>query len=288
MKIRVLALLALAAAAAPTLAYGADKEQRQMMADLRILQEQSQQLQNLLATLSEALKAVNSRLDEQAGQNRKAFADEKLAIDTLNADLRIVREKVDDNNVRVGSLSQELDALRQTVAAAAAAAAASAARPSPIETDPTAGAASPADAAPPAPAPVGAAGVGASPKKLLDSAMADYYAGQYDLAIIGFESYIKTFPQSQDADDAQYYVGNSYLNQGKYERAVDAYNLTIRNYPKGNVIPDVYYKLGTALKSLKQGDKAREAFSFVIKTYPDTQAATLAQQQMQQLSPQKP
>jgi tol-pal system protein YbgF len=288
MKIRVLALLTLAAAAAPTMAYGADKEQRQMMADLRILQEQSQQLQNLLATLSEALKAVNSRLDEQASQNRKAFADEKLAIDTLNGDLRIVREKVDDNNVRVGSLSQELDALRQTVAAAAAAAAASAARPSPIETDPTAAAASPADAAPPAPAPVGAAGVGASPKKLLDSAMADYYAGQYDLAIIGFESYIKTFPQSQDADDAQYYVGNSYLNQGKYERAVDAYNLTIRNYPKGNVIPDVYYKLGTALKSLKQGDKAREAFSFVIKTYPDTQAATLAQQQMQQLSPQKP
>jgi tol-pal system protein YbgF len=285
MKIRVLALLTLAAAAAPTMAYGADKEQRQMMADLRILQEQSQQLQNLLATLSETLKAVNSRLDEQAGQNRKAFADEKLAIDTLNADLRIVREKVDDNNVRVGSLSQELDALRQTVAAAAAA---SAARPSPIETDPAAAAASPADAAPPAPAPVGAAGVGASPKKLLDSAMADYYAGQYDLAIIGFESYIKTFPQSQDADDAQYYVGNSYLNQGKYERAVDAYNLTIRNYPKGNVIPDVYYKLGTALKSLKQGDKAREAFSFVIKTYPDTQAATLAQQQMQQLSPQKP
>jgi len=257
MKIRVLALLTLAAAAAPTLAYGADKEQRQMMADLRILQEQSQQLQNLLATLSEALKAVNSRLDEQAGQNRKAFADEKLAIDTLNADLRIVREKVDDSNVRVGSLSQELDALRQTVAAAAAAAAASAARPSPIGTAPTAAAASPADAAPPAPAPVGAAGVGASPKKLLDSAMADYYAGQYDLAIIGFESYIKTFPQSQDADDAQYYVGNSFLNQGKYERAVDAYNLTIRNYPKGNVIPGEYYKLGSASKSLKQGGKAR-------------------------------
>jgi len=287
MKNRALALLAFTLAFAPsTPAYAADKEQRQMMADLRILQEQSQQLQNLLATLTEALKAVNSRLDEQAGQNRKAFADEKLAIDALNGDLRVVREKVDDSNVRVGSITQELDALRQTVAAAAAAA--TAARPAPIiETDPSAAAAPPTDSSSP-PAVSGAAAVGASPKKLLDSAMADYYAGQYDLAIIGFESYIKTFPQSQDADDAQYYVGNSYLNQGKYERAVDAYNLTIRNYPKGNVIPDVYYKLGTALKSLKQPDKARDAFSFVIKTYPDTQAATLAQQQMQQLSPQKP
>jgi tol-pal system protein YbgF len=257
-----------------------------MMADLRILQEQSQQLQNLIASLAEALKAVNGRLDDQASQNRKAFADEKLAIDTLNADLRVIREKVDDNNVRVGSLSQELDALRQTVAAAAAAAAAPRPTP-PVELD--------AGAVPPPPSPdqtppvsAGAAAVGASPKKLLDSAMADYYAGQYDLAVIGFESYIKTFPQSQDADDAQYYVGNSFLNQGKYERAIDAYNLTIRNYPKGNVIPDVYYKLGTALKSLKQPDKAREAFSFVIKTYPDTQAATLAQQQIQQLPLQKP
>src|SRR5262245_54775414 len=285
MKITLSGVLAVALAACVSgSAYAADKEQRQMMADLRILQEQAQQLQNLIASLTEALKAVNGRLDDQASQNRKAFADEKLAIDTLNADLRVIREKVDDNNVRVGSLSQELDALRQTVSAAAAAAATPRPAP-PVELDPAA-AAPPPDQTPPVAA--GAAAVGASPKKLLDSAMADYYAGQYDLAIIGFESYIKTFPQSQDADDAQYYVGNSYLNQGKYERAVDAYNLTIRNYPKGNVIPDVYYKLGTALKSLKQPDKAREAFSFVIKTYPDTQAATLAQQQMQQLSPQKP
>ncbi len=286
MKISISCVLLAAfivAASGPT--YAADKEQRQMMADLRILQEQSQQLQNLLAALTEALKAVNARLDEQAGTNRKAFADEKLAIDTLTGDLRVVREKVDDNNVRVGSLSQELDALRQTVAAAAAAAA-SAARPTAVELDAGAVVAPPADPLPPVP--TGAAAVGASPKRLLDSAMADYYAGQYDLAVIGFESYIKTFPQSQDADDAQYYVGNSYLNQGKYERAVEAYNLTIRNYPKGNVIPDVYYKLGTALKSLKQAEKARDAFSFVIKNYPDTQAATLAQQQVQQLPAQKP
>ena len=82
-----------------------------MMADIRILQEQSQQLQNLIATLTETVKAVNGRIDEQTASNRKSFADEKLVIDTLANDLRVVREKVDDNNVRVGSLGQELDAL---------------------------------------------------------------------------------------------------------------------------------------------------------------------------------
>ena len=87
-----------------------------MMADIRMLQEQSQQLQNLIGARSnEALKAVNTRLDEQADANRKAFADQKLVIDNLTSDLRVVREKVDDNNVRVGSLVQEVDALRQAI-----------------------------------------------------------------------------------------------------------------------------------------------------------------------------
>ena len=61
---------------------------------------------------------MNTRIDEQTGASRKSFADQKLVIiDNLANDLRVVREKVDDNNVRVGSLGQELDALRQSVTA---------------------------------------------------------------------------------------------------------------------------------------------------------------------------
>src|SRR3954469_12719179 len=108
--------LALAALTA-TPAAAADKETRQMMADIRILQEQSQQLQNLIAAVTEAIKSVNARIDEQTNANRKSFADQKIVIDTVSSDLRVLREKVDDNNVRVGSLGQELDALRQSVTA---------------------------------------------------------------------------------------------------------------------------------------------------------------------------
>ena len=85
------------------------------MADLRMLQEQAQLLQNLIGTLTDAMKAVNARLDQQAEVNRKAFADQKLVVDNLTNDVRVVREKLDDNNVRIGSLSQELDSLRQSM-----------------------------------------------------------------------------------------------------------------------------------------------------------------------------
>ena len=251
-----------------------------MMADIRILQEQSQQLQNLIATLADAVKAVNTRIDEQTSASRKSFADQKLVIDTLANDLRVVREKVDENNVRVGTLGQELDALRQSVTAIGTM------RPAAPEGDPSA----PVDPNAPAPPPVpsGAAAVGQSPQKLLDSALADYYAGQYDLSILGFDSYVKTFPQSPQASFAQLHVGNSQMQLGQYEPAIAAFDLVIRNYPRSNEVPDAYVRKGTALKTLRQTAAAREAFEFVIKTYPDSVAATVAQQRLQELLAQKP
>src|SRR5436305_12525245 len=132
-------------------AEAANKEHQQLMADLRILQEQSQLLQNMLGTLSDAIKAVNTRLDQQAETTRKAFADQKLVIDNLTNDVRVIREKLDDNNVRIGSLTQEVDSLRQSLQA----------RPSPTA-EPDGGAAGGATPstgiAGPAPAPGPAAG----------------------------------------------------------------------------------------------------------------------------------
>src|SRR5439155_14037088 len=66
-----------------TPAFAIDKEQRQLMADVRMLQEQNQQLQNLLASIAESIKAVNARMDDQANATRKAQADQKLVIDNL-------------------------------------------------------------------------------------------------------------------------------------------------------------------------------------------------------------
>jgi tol-pal system protein YbgF len=276
------ALVAMLALPAPLAA--ADKETRQMMADIRILQEQSQQLQNqiqaLIATLSESIKAVNTRLEDQTNTNRKSLADQKLVIDTMANDLRVLREKVDDNNVRVGSLGQEIDALRQSVSSM------NAPRPfgfEPTGADSAAAGATPPDTPPPSAA-AGAAGVGASPKKLLDGALADYFAGQFDLAAMGFESYVRTFPTSPEAPEAQLRAGNSYLQSKKDDKAVEAYDIVIRTYSKSGSVPEAYAKKGMALMNLKQYDRAREALEYVVKNYPsDNAAVALAQQRLTDL-----
>ncbi len=276
----VLALGLLAGLAAP--ASAANKEHQQLMADIRMLQEQSQQLQNLIGQLGETLKAVNARLDDQTNTERKAFADQKLIIDTLSSDLRVVREKVDDNNVRIGSLTQEMESVRQTVQQM------NVPRPMTPDTGTPAvpGAAPDATApagAPPQPAPTGAAALGTSPQRAWDTAFSDYTAGQYDLAVLGFDAYIRDFPKSDMADNAQLLIGKSLMLDNKYDKAVEAFDKAIRGYPAGDAIPEAYYQKGLALQHLGQTDDARDAFAFVVRTWPNSDAGRLAKQKLDQL-----
>jgi len=258
----------LAGAASP--ASAANKEHQQLMADLRMLQEQTQTLQNLIGSVSEAIKSVNTRLDQQTETNRKAFADQKLVIDNLTNDVRVIREKLDDNNVRIGSLTQELDSLRQSMQQMSV-------RPSGTsDPDGGAGATLPPGGAPPT-------NVSVSPQKLLDTAQGDYYAGQYDLAILGWEDYIKSFPKSDKADDAQVGICAAHLQSGKPDKAVEACDLAIRTYPTGDKIPEAYYRKGLALSNLKDASGARAAWEEVVRKYPGTTEANLAQQGLERL-----
>src|SRR5690349_16264423 len=101
--------------AAPAQA-AANKEHQQLMAEIRMLQEQQQQLQQVLGNLTDALKAVSTKLDDQSAAMRKAMADQTLTINGVGENVRILREKVDDTNVRVSSISQEIEALRHAIA----------------------------------------------------------------------------------------------------------------------------------------------------------------------------
>jgi tol-pal system protein YbgF len=278
------AMLLVLGLASPAMA--ADKETLQIMADIRILQEQAQQLQNLLGTVTEALNTVSTRLDQQTEINRKAFADQKSTIDTLSTDLRVVRERIDDSNVRIGSVGQEVEALRQSVEMLNVPAPVAGPVPEPGASPaaPGPGAAAAAPAAPaPAPAPPRSAAVGMSPTRLFEEAKAMYWAGQNDLAVMGFESFIKTFPKSEQADEAQLMIGSSYLQAGDNEKAAEAYDVAIRTYPNSNVLPEAFLKKGVALQNLKQAPAAREAYETVMKRFPDSFESTLAKQYLQKL-----
>jgi tol-pal system protein YbgF len=275
----------------PATSLAQNRREMQMMADIRMLQEQTQQLQQqmttALAALAEALKAINGRIDEQTGSTRKAFADQKLIVDELSNNLRIVRERVDDSNVRIGSLSQEVEALRLAIPQYPPPG-----QPPLTGIDPNQPGApttpgEPVPAPPPAPAPA-PLGPGVSPQRMFETAWSDYTTSQWALCIAGFDQYLRTFPRSELAGDAQFYIGECNFADGKFTEAVDAYNRVIANHARSSKAPDSMYKRGVALERLTQPDRARESYELVMKTFPDSEAARLAKQNLARLSRGRP
>ena len=258
----------------PDAALAANRDQQLLMAELRMLQQNQQQMQQMILTLADALKAVSGKLDEQTAAERKALADQRLLVEGMTDTVRVLREKADDTNVRLSSITQELEAIRQTIAAAPTLPATPASDPT---ADPQAGDAGAA------PAPVAPPPANMSPQRTYDSAFSDYAAGQYDLAIVGFETFLKFFPRHPSADDAQLNIGNSYYGAGKYKEAVSAFQQVISDYPQTESAPAAYYKLGLAHSAMKQTDAARTAFETLLERYPESREVFLARQALERL-----
>ena len=254
----------------------ADREHQQIMADVRMLQEQAQQLAIAVSRLAEALKGIDEHMDRQAEANLKAFASQRLLADNIGSNLQVIRERADETNVRLSSLEQELEAVRQSM-------------PPPMYALPlppvvTLSSLDPDSRyfsklpEPPEARTVTPSVAGLSPMRMYDQAFADYGAGQWALAIEGFQAFIRTFPRSDQTDDAQYYIGETHYLSGRYEEAVNAYNQVIQRYPDSNSTPAAYFKGGLALERLGDLDSARTSWGFVLETYPDSDAGRLAKQ----------
>ena len=251
----------------------ADKTHLQLMAEIRMLQEQSQQLQALLGTLQDALKTVTTRMDEQTAATRKAMADQTLVMNNIGDNVRVLRDTAAETNVRISTVAQEVDALRQSIASQPAAV--PAATPS---GDPSAAPSATSASAPPPPA-------GVSPQRMFDASFDDYSAGRYDLAIQGFRGFIQAFPRLTQAADAQYNIGMSYFNQSKWAEARDEFQKTIQDYPQATErSADAHYKLGQTYEQLKQVDNARRAYETLIQRFPTAFTATQAKQALDRLN----
>ena len=270
MRSAIAAVAVITGVLAPSVARAdADKEHKLIMAEIRMLQEEQQQVRQTLASLADTLKAINARMDADAARYQKAFADQKLAVDGLAETTRVLREKADETTVRLSTMSQELQSLRQTMSSMSAPPAVVTPSTDPALADP---------AATGAPAPANPPPSNLSPTQLWDRVYALYTAGQFDLAVEGFQSSIRAFPTSPRAAEAQTYIGHSLYSAGKYPDAAAALQKVITNYPQSESVPEAYYKLGLTYEAMKQFDAARRAFQTVIKNYVNTQYATLAQQ----------
>ena len=282
---------ALALPAAPAAAQS--RVEMQMAAQLQILQEQTQQLALTLTQLNEAIKAVNARIDASNESTKTGFANQGQMIKNLANEVSVIREGTQLTGTSLGLLKDEIEAMRLSLTELPALLTRYSAPPlAPVNPDdPNAAAAGAVgvpqdpgvDPAVPPPAPVSST-LGATPTRMYQMAYADYQSGQYSVAISGFESFLRQFPQTSLSDDAYVYLGESHFLQRQFDQAINAYTQAIQNFPTGDQIPLAYYKRGMAYSELKQYDQARASWEQVIKDYPNTAEAIAAKQGLDRIS----
>jgi len=261
-----------------------NREHQQMTAELRMLQEQTQQLALSLAQIADAIKALTTRLDTSDQAAQKRFADQELLIKNLTSELSTIRERTQDTDTRLRSLSDEIGAMRSTLTSLpnmlTSGGATSPAGDSSFSTAQNPGGVA---TTPPPPSTGSSSTLGLSPSRMLESARSDYFSGSYASAITGFEALVKAFPTSEAAAEAYYYLGETYYTQKRNQDAISAYTRVIQGYPKSNWVPDAYFKRGRALEAIGQVDEARASYEQLIKSFAGSAPAGLARQRLDAL-----
>ena len=120
-----------------------------------------------------------------------------------------------------------------------------------------------------------------NPDQLFAAAYGDYSRGNYDLAISEFRQYVETYPSSEMADNAQYWIGECLCSKKQLNEAVAEFDKVSILFPKGDKVPAARFKKGLTLMELGQQEAGRAEFTALIKLFPRSNEAVLAKQQLE-------
>lgn len=110
---------------------------------------------------------------------------------------------------------------------------------------------------------------------------------QFDAAVAAFQKFLVTFPDSQLADNAQYWLGEAdYVNKS-FTDAQAAFQKVLDKYPQSRKVPDAMLKIGYCQYELKQFDAAKQTLSKLVAQFPDSPSGHLAQQRLDKMAAEK-
>jgi tol-pal system protein YbgF len=202
--------------------------------------------------LEERTAQLDSLLREQIELTNRLRADLSSTLGGMDERIGIVESKLEDLGHRFPELSQKIDLVKKQVSK----------NDTTQIPDSTKGL------------------INVDPKQLYDEAYLDLTKGKYDLAITGFSNYLKYFPETEQADNAQYWLGECYYAKKNYTKAAIEFHKVLENYSTGDKVPSALYKLGLSLLELKSVGQANKYFEELISKYPDTQEAKLAKEKL--------
>jgi tol-pal system protein YbgF len=105
-------------------------------------------------------------------------------------------------------------------------------------------------------------------------------SGRYEEASIGFKSLLKKHPQGEYADQAYFWLGESYFTQRKMKEAIAAFKKVANDYPGSAKHPAALLRLAAAYQETGRRGDAKAVLQRLIRQHPESNAAEQARTQL--------
>lgn len=215
------------------------------------------------------LSAV-ARTQEQDRQRMDAVMRRLEAIEKIKAS-EATMPRFDELSVRFQKMESRLAKLEETAGRASAK----------VEPPAESRAFKPVKSVPPAESVAVVTGI--TPTSAFNLAYNDYLNGNYELAVAGFQRFVKDFPGTSLTPNAQYWMGESYYNLKDYGRAIQIFDSLVAEYPGNEKVPAALYKLGLATAEVGDLTKSRKNLKRVIEEFPSSEESKLAKYKLAEI-----
>ena len=104
--------------------------------------------------------------------------------------------------------------------------------------------------------------------------------GRYADAQRQFQEFLRRYPNGQYADNARYWLGESYYVGRHFEQAMEEFQKLLDEFPDSTKRAGARLKIGFIQYEQGEIKKARKTLDTVLQRYPNSTAANLAQQRL--------
>lgn len=119
-----------------------------------------------------------------------------------------------------------------------------------------------------------------SEKAIYSAAKEAFSQEDYEGARRGYQAFLDAYPKSKNADNAQFWIGETYYKEKWYEKAILEYQKVIETYPKGNKVRASLLKQGFSFYNIGDKANARLILKELISKYPKSNEAKLAEKKL--------
>lgn len=115
-----------------------------------------------------------------------------------------------------------------------------------------------------------------SEKVSYDNAMTLFQSGDYQGAAGALQDFMRRYPTSAYAPNAQYLLGNTYYAQKDYKSAITTLQAVVENYGSNPKAADAMLTIGSSYTEMKDKKAAKKVLQQLVSKYPGTSAAQTA------------